>query len=161
MVTLRLKFVISGFHQSCLSITNGGFQVFLKLVRSLIISFERPLPTASLPSHPSSFQLQCVCDCAVGICTDRDNYCSEPCADQYTTNVFAGCQPGWDCPWHADSVTGYCVSEMVTSRTTKIFRTAKQCCDEEFKSSGTCVTESKDNAPPFPYPVYDWLNAMN
>ncbi len=41
----------------------------------------------------------CRCDCPVGICLDHNEQCYHPCRETINTNPWAGCSPGWDCPW--------------------------------------------------------------
>jgi len=85
----------------------------------------------------------CQCDCPVGICRDNNGYCLNPCQDTINVNPFAGCVPGWDCPWHPSN-DGYCKSEMHIPNEFMIYRSAKDCCQEHYGGSAQCVTDSKN-----------------
>jgi len=124
----------------------------------------------------------CRCDCPVGICLDSNEQCYLTCVETINHNPFGGCSPGWDCPWFPDPTTGHCKSEMHNTQnngkvdknfgltslksdgktdlhgalgvSANIFRTSKQCCEVHFNTSATCLQESKDSHPPFPWPIH-------
>jgi len=96
----------------------------------------------------------CRCDCPVGICLDSNLQCYRTCSDTINTNPFAGCAPGWDCPWYPDTSAGHCKSEMHLSQVYLIYRTASECCEANFAGSSTCLTDSKNSHVPFPFPSY-------
>ena len=50
--------------------------------------------------------LQCRCDCPAGICLDANEQCYTTCEETINTNPWAGCIPGWDCPWFPDAESG-------------------------------------------------------
>ena len=50
---------------------------------------------------------QCRCDCPAGICLDDNEQCYTTCDETIDTNPWAGCSPGWDCPWFPDDESGY------------------------------------------------------
>jgi hypothetical protein len=58
-------------------------------------------------SHLPFEIIQCRCDCPVGICLDDNEQCYLPCQDTINTNPWAGCRPGWDCPWFPDKTAGW------------------------------------------------------
>ena len=97
---------------------------------------------------------QCECDCPVGICLDSNRQCYVTCTETITTNPFAGCAPGWDCPWFPDRIAGHCKSEMHMTETYEIYRTSVECCETHFSGSSTCLQASKDSHAPFPFPSY-------
>ncbi|KAL7471196.1 hypothetical protein ACHAXS_011514, partial [Conticribra weissflogii] len=95
----------------------------------------------------------CQCDCTTGICSDNNEWCNIPCAGvKNDVNPFAGCAPGWDCPWYPDSTKGYCISTMNIIEKFTIYRTAQECCTANFPTSTTCVSEGKAQHAPFPWP---------
>ena len=96
----------------------------------------------------------CQCDCPAGICRDNNQQCYTPCQETIDTNPFAGCHPGWDCPWFPDTNAGHCRSEMHQVNQFQIYRTAKECCDEHFGGRRKCLKTSKDSHPPFPWPMH-------
>ena len=99
----------------------------------------------------------CRCDCPVGICLDNNQQCYTPCTDTINTNPFAGCSPGWDCPWFPDTNAGYCKSELHQPNNFEIYRTAKECCDEHFGGSAACMNNAKTvgkGHAPFPWPIH-------
>ncbi len=86
--------------------------------------------------------MQCQCDCPVGICFDSNEQCYIQCSDSIDINPFAGCAPGWDCPWFFDATANHCKSEMHQTETYVIYRTAKECCEANTESA-TCIQESQ------------------
>ncbi len=96
----------------------------------------------------------CQCDCPVGICLDSNLQCYRTCSDTINTNPFAGCAPGWDCPWYPDTTVGHCKSESHLAQVYVIYRTASECCNANFAGSPTCLTDSKNSHVPFPFPSY-------
>jgi len=95
----------------------------------------------------------CQCDCTTGICSDNNEWCNIPCAGvKNDINPFAGCAPGWDCPWYPDSTKGYCISTMNIIETFTIYRTAQECCTANYPTSTTCVSDGKAQHAPFPWP---------
>jgi len=95
----------------------------------------------------------CQCDCPVGICFDGNEQCYIQCSDSIDINPFAGCAPGWDCPWYYDSAAGFCKSEMHQTETYVIYRTTKECCEAN-SDSADCIEVSKREAAPFPFRIY-------
>jgi hypothetical protein len=69
-------------------------------------------------------------------------------------NPWAGCSPGWDCPWFPDTSAGHCKSEMHQTETYEIYRTASECCEAHFAGSSSCLADSKASHVPFPWPIY-------
>lgn len=51
----------------------------------------------------------------------------------------------------------YCRSVLhLPNNILKIYRTSKECCDENFSSSSSsCLQESNDSHAPFPWPLHD------
>jgi len=96
----------------------------------------------------------CRCDCPVGICFDNNEQCYHPCRETINTNPWAGCSPGWDCPWYPDQASGHCLSQLHQPNNFEIYRTSKECCDEHFPSSSNCLQDSKDSHDPFPWPIH-------
>mmetsp|Transcript_1468 Transcript_1468/g.2820 ORF Transcript_1468/g.2820 Transcript_1468/m.2820 type:complete len:733 (-) Transcript_1468:83-2281(-) len=87
----------------------------------------------------------CRCDCPVGICLDNNQQCYHPCAETIHTNPWAGCYPGWDCPWFPDPESDKCLSEMHQPNNFEIYRTAKECCTAHYSGKvDSCVFESQN-----------------
>ena len=96
----------------------------------------------------------CQCDCPAGICLDDNQQCYTPCQKTINVNPFAGCSPGWDCPWFPDHEKGFCVSVLHQPNEFEIYRTAKECCDEHYGGSTNCITRAKtvgEGHAPFPW----------
>ncbi|EJK48070.1 hypothetical protein THAOC_33163 [Thalassiosira oceanica] len=99
----------------------------------------------------------CQCDCPAGICLDDNQQCYTPCQETINVNPFAGCAPGWDCPWFPDHESGFCKSELHQPNEFEIYRTAKECCDEHYGGSADCNTKAKtvgEGHAPFPWPIH-------
>merc|ERR1719223_1927624 len=99
----------------------------------------------------------CRCDCPAGICLDDNEQCYTPCQETIDTNPFAGCSPGWDCPWFPDQESGFCKSMLHQPNEFEIYRTAKECCDEHYGGSTDCMTKAKtvgEGHAPFPWPIH-------
>jgi len=96
----------------------------------------------------------------VGICLDNNDQCYHPCRDTIHRNPWAGCSPGWDCPWFPSQEKGYCLSELHQPNNFEIYRTAKECCDEHYGGSSQCLEKSKHftreqtQHDPMPWPIH-------
>ncbi|EJK69569.1 hypothetical protein THAOC_09158, partial [Thalassiosira oceanica] len=97
----------------------------------------------------------CRCDCPAGICLDDNLQCYIPCQETIDRNPFAGCLPGWDCPWFPDQENGFCKSKEHQPNEFEIYRTTKECCDEHFGGSADCMTKS-DHRPFQPLEAVNW-----
>lgn len=82
------------------------------------------------------------------------SYSYTPCRETINTNPWAGCSPGWDCPWYPDQESGHCKSELHQPNNFEIYRTSKECCDEHFSRSSSCLEDSKNSHAPFPWPIH-------
>ena len=48
----------------------------------------------------------------------------------------------------------HCRSEVNQPNKFEIYRTAQECCDEQFTGSATCLQASNDSHAPFPWPIH-------
>lgn len=80
----------------------------------------------------------------MGICLDNNEQCYHPCRETIDTNPWAGCAPGWDCPWFPSPDESRCLSQVHQPNNFEIYRTAGMCCDEHFRGNADCEAESKN-----------------
>ena len=55
---------------------------------------------------------------------------------------------------HLYIYSGYCKSELHQPNNFEIYRTSKECCDEHYPGSSSCLEDSKNSHPPFPWPIH-------
>ena len=90
----------------------------------------------------------CQCDCGLGFCLSINQECYDSCSTGVndSTNPWAGCVGGRDCPWFpSPSGKEYCMSRVNMAGQYNLHRTAEQCCERHFsyRNINKCVAQSR------------------
>ena len=69
----------------------------------------------------------------------------------WKSQIFPECQSETADSIHVNS---HCLSKMSQPNKFEIYRTSKECCSEHFPGSTSCIQDSIDSHPRFPWPIH-------